>query len=215
MIIFANGELNHAAAVLDTLRPGDVLIAADGGARQCLELNLIPDTVIGDFDSLTEKEQAALKAAGSKLIRHPRDKDETDLELALRIAGWLKPDDVLVFGALGARWDMTVSNLLLLTHPDFAFTSISLLDGPQEISLLRGGQSLSLQGQSGDTLSLIPLHGDAHGISTHGLKYPLTDETLRFGATRGVSNVFLAEQSSVKLNDGLLLCVVIHRTGDW
>ncbi len=87
---------------------------------------------------------------------------------------------------------------------------IRLLDGSQEVFLLRCGESAEVTGSPGDTVSLIPLGGDAQGVTTSGLEYPLTGETLAFGATRGVSNVLLGESATVHLESGLLLCVVIH-----
>ena len=84
----------------------------------------------------------------------------------------------------------------------------------QEIRLIRGGETLKVYGRAGDTVSLIPLCGDAHGVTTEGLEYPLHSETLLFGATRGISNVLLGEMAAVTLEEGLLLCVVIHGTKD-
>ena len=80
--------------------------------------------------------------------------------------------------------------------------------------LARSGSRLALHGQPGDTVSLIPLGGEAHGITTHGLEYPLQQETLRFGTTRGVSNVLLGDSATIQLQQGMLLCVVIHQHAD-
>jgi thiamine pyrophosphokinase len=209
-IIFANGELNHPESVRLALQPGDVLIAADGGARLCRQLGLAPSILIGDFDSLDEDDLAYYQSAGTEIIRHPRRKDFTDLELALRHAHSLGVKEALVFAALGKRWDQTLANLLLPATADLAGMTIRLADGFQEIMLLRGPGQLILQGQPGDTVSLIPLGGDAYGVSTDQLEYPLFGETLFFGATRGLSNVLLAEIAEVRLRLGLLLCVVIH-----
>ncbi len=210
-IIFANGLLNDADAVRAALAPDDVLIAADGGARHCRALGLTPAVVIGDFDSLDGADLARLEAAGVRVIRHPARKDFTDLELALQHAAALGAEEVLIFAALGARWDQTLANLLLPAAPGFERVRIRLIDGPQEMMLLRGGGSLELTGAPGDTVSLIPLGGDAHGVTTHGLEYPLSAGDLQFGATRGVSNVLLGEKAAVQVKDGLLLCILIHQ----
>ncbi|MBU1660849.1 MAG: thiamine diphosphokinase, partial [Chloroflexi bacterium] len=207
-LIFANGVLDHLPI---EIQPDDFIIAADGGARHCLALGLIPAMVVGDFDSLTADELTSLEAAGAELIRHPARKDETDLELALLQAIELGASEVVILGALGARWDMTLANLLLLAHPNLRHPHIRVLAGHQEITLLRAGETVELRGQPGDTVSLIPLRGDARGITTEGLEYPLDRGGLKFGATRGISNVLLRQRASVTLEDGLLLCVVIHR----
>jgi len=213
-VIFANGILNDPRQTLAALQPGDTLIAADGGARHCMELGLTPAVVIGDFDSLSDEELARLEADGAQVVRYPARKDFTDLELALQHAVTLGAEEILIFAALGARWDQTLANLLLPAAPGMEMVRIRLLDGPQEIILLRAGEAHFLDGQAGDTVSLVPLGGHAHGITTTGLEYPLTDGTLYFGATRGISNVMLGEQATVRLESGLLLCTIIHERED-
>jgi thiamine pyrophosphokinase len=209
-VIFANGLLGNPEAARRSVHPGDILIAADGGARHCVSLGLTPNYLVGDFDSLTEAELEELRRMGTTVHRHPARKDFTDLELALHFARDLGVDEILVLGALGARWDQTLANLLLPAAEAFSGTHIRLLDGAQEVFLLRSGESSEVTGSPGDTVSLIPLCGDAQGVTTDGLEYPLTAETLIFGATRGVSNVLLGKIASVNLESGLLLCVVIH-----
>ncbi len=214
-VIFANGVLASQAAARAAISTGDIIIAADGGARYCRLLGLTPDYIIGDFDSLAAQELETFQADGSQVIRHPARKDYTDLELSVRHARLLGADEIIVLGALGARWDQTLANLLLPAADDFAGAQVRLLDGNQEVVLLRGGDRLTVYGAAGDTLSLIPLAGDAVGIRTTGLEYPLAGETLAFGSTRGISNTLLAESAAIELEAGLLLCVIIHLGPDW
>ena len=210
VIIFANGEIAHKAPVLDTIQDGDFTIAADGGARHCLRLGLFPKLVIGDLDSLLEEQIQTLEQNGTIFERHPPHKNETDLELALFKASQLDPEEIIIFGALGARWDMSVANLLLLAHPDLISRSIRIIEGLQELFIVQGGQVKEIKAGLGDTVSLIPLMGDAIGISTSGLEYPLENETLRYGATRGISNVMRANIARIALEAGLLLVVLIR-----
>jgi thiamine pyrophosphokinase len=207
-IIFANGELNHLPI---DIRSDDCLIAVDGGAWHCLRLGLTPDIVLGDFDSFPEQERADLAFSGSEVISYPKRKDEIDLELALILAIERGAAEVLIYAALGARWDMTMANILLLAHPKLGGADIRIMDGPQEIRLIRAGEQVTLKGQPGDTVSLIPMQRDAHGITTTGLEYPINRGTLRFGKTQGVSNLLVETQGSVTLEDGSLLCVLIHQ----
>lgn len=203
-ILVANGWLNQTIQ----LQPGDLLIAADGGAIHCLELGLRPDYVVGDMDSLDETHLEALQAQGAQIIRYPTRKDYTDLELAVQHALKLGADEITIMAALGARWDQTIANLLLPAA--LPSVRISLVDGRQEISLLHAGQSFELRGIPGDTVSLIPLTDQVKGIKTHNLEYPLNDENLYLGSTRGVSNVLLAENAAISFKEGLLLCITIH-----
>ncbi len=173
-------------------------------------LRLLPQAAIGDFDSLDAGGLKALQQAGVKVSRFPMKKDQTDLELALQYVQSLGAKDVLLLGALGNRWDQTLANLLLPAAAAFADLRIRLVDGNQEMILVRSGQTHQFNGRAGDTLSLIPLAGDAAGITTQGLEFPLMDETLFFGSTRGVSNVLLGDRASIELKEGMLLCVLIH-----
>lgn len=209
VIIFANGDFSSPQAIL----PGDVLIAADGGARHLMELGLTPGWVIGDMDSLTIPERVALEDAGATLITYPTRKDETDLELALQKARGFQPDEIVIYAALGARWDMTFANLLLLAHPVLSEFNTRLIDGKQALRVLQKHQTMQIDGLPGDTVSLIPLRGDAVGVSTHGLEYALADDKLVFGAARGVSNILCGTQASITLRAGLLLVVHIRQDG--
>lgn len=213
-VIFASGRLSHPDLDREHLRPDDWLIAADGGARHCQALALTPATIIGDFDSLAPDELREYERAGVEIISHPTRKDETDLELALRHALRREAGEVLILGGLGQRWDQSLANLLLAGASGLESLHLRLIDGPQEVLPLRGGQSIELKGRPGDTVSLIPLAGDALGVTTRGLEYPLSDSRLPFGATLGVSNVLTADSAHVSLAEGLLLCMIIHRDSD-
>jgi thiamine pyrophosphokinase len=204
VVIFANGGLAQPVRV----RQDDLIIAADGGALHCLKLGLRPAYVIGDLDSLTPEAIDQLETMGAQIIEFPKRKDFTDLELALQHARSFQPEDVLIYGALGARWDQSAANLLLpAAYPELP---IRLVDGQQEIFYIRAGASHSIEGSPGDTVSLVPLGGAAQGITTHNLEYPLDDELLLFGSTRGVSNTLIESPAVVSLKMGLLLCIIIH-----
>jgi len=213
-VIFANGELSQPENVLCLLHPNDLLVAADGGGKHCAALGLQPHLLVGDMDSLDPAIAARFEAAGSEVVRYPTHKDYTDLELALQQALERGAGEIIVLAALGRRWDQTLANLLLPASEAFEHISIRLIDGCQEIQLLRPGKWLELHGQPGDTLSLLPLLGTACGISTQGLEYPLKDENLEFGSTRGVSNVLLDATPRIYLRQGLLVSVLIHGSVD-
>ena len=210
-IIIANGELRDAEEARSLVRTGDLVIAADGGGYHCRKLGITPDILIGDFDSIAPKELDAWAHQGVQIIRHPARKNYTDLELALRHACDQGADEILVLAALGLRWDHTLANLLLPVSSELQGCTITLLDGKQEIRLLKGGETLNVRGNPGDTLSLIPLNGDVQGVSTDKLEYPLKSETLHFGSTRGVSNVLIQNSATVKLEQGWLVCILIHQ----
>ena len=211
VLLLANGELNHGVMVDRLLESLDSprVICADGGALHARALGLEPDTIIGDLDSLSADEVARFKAAGAKIIQHPVEKDETDLELALRHCLRIGAEAIHILGALGGRVDQTLANILLLALPDFREMRIEILDGDQSLRLLPPGRR-QIVGARGDTISLIPIAA-AEGITTRGLQYPLKDETLPLGPARGISNVMLSDKADLSFRSGLLL--LIHTSG--
>lgn len=207
-LIFVNGDANDGPMVQRVLAEAQNawVIAADGGARQAAHFGLKPQTVIGDMDSLSAAEISALEAGGASIHRYPEEKDETDLELALLKAAQGGANWIRVVAAVGDRLDQTLSNVYLLALPALQDVDVKLVAGNQEAWLLRSGNNV-IQGASGDTLSLLPLSGAAHGVRTENLYYPLRGETLVFGPARGISNVLQTAEAHVWIDSGILLAV--------
>jgi thiamine pyrophosphokinase len=183
----------------------DLVLCVDGGANNALALGFEPQVVIGDMDSIEMSVRERLQQAGCRFVEYPSRKDETDSELAVRYALSQGATELVMLGALGGRVDHTLANVMLLTLPELEGVKARLVEGDQEVFLIRN--EVVIEGQPGDTLSLLPLSGDAVGIYTEGLEYPLHNGTLKFGAARGVSNVLTASQARVRVGRGLLLAV--------
>lgn len=209
VVIFANGDMANINIVHRYAESADLIICADGGANYADAVDVRPDVLIGDMDSIAPELSAQLETQDVKFIPHPTNKDETDLELALLYAAEQGATQITILGALGRRIDHELGNLLLLAHPRLEDLDIRIASSDQEISLIR--RTKVFDGAIGDLLSLLPIGGDASGITTKGLEYPLCDETLCFGPARGISNVFTATQPSVHIQSGLLLAVHTHR----
>ena len=210
VVIIANGVPPDEATVRRWLQPDDDsthvrLICADGGARIALALGLTPEVVVGDLDSLDETAQARLKAMGCRFVVYPAAKDWTDLELALKLALQESATEIVILGALGGRLDQELANILLLLLPEVEGVPTRIVDERQEMFVAR--DQAEIVGQPGDVVSLIPLGGDAEGIVTEGLLYPLRDEPLLSGPARGVSNVMDGPKARVTLRSGALLIV--------
>jgi thiamine pyrophosphokinase len=207
VVIFAGGTYQPGTASQKALAEADMLIAADSGAATALRLGYVPAYIVGDFDSLDTLLVEQARASGSRIISAAVEKDETDTELAVQLAIEQGATQITLLGALGGeRFDHAIANVFLLAG--FDTVPIRIIDGTSTCWLLRSPGHITIHGQSGDLLSLLPLTGDATGIRTQGLYYPLHGETLRFGKPRGVSNTLIAERAEVWLESGLLL--VIH-----
>lgn len=206
-VIFANGELPAPQAVLEWIDTDDLLIAADGGSRHAFSLGLKPQVIIGDLDSITAEAKMMAKQQGAGIMGYPRDKNETDLELALEYAIQQGCTSIRIIAALGGRLDQTLGNLALLTDPAWQYLDIRLDDGVEEAWFIR--KHATIHGTAGDTVSLLPWGCTAVGVTTTGLKWALNGETLHPHKTRGISNEILAGTATVSIGSGLLLCV--HR----
>lgn len=211
VLVFANGNLEEGDWVQPYLVTAPMVIAADGGSRHLWRLGHLPDVVIGDLDSLPQHIGEWLQKSGVALIQYPEEKDETDLELALLYAVAHTDELIKVFAAAGGRLDQTLANIQLLAHPDLIDQRIELVTAHERAWLVTA--ETEIVGETGDSVSLIPLGGNVRVDRTCGLQWPLTDETLAFGPARGVSNKMKSGLATVTLISGTLLC--IHTRKAW
>lgn len=217
-LILADGEAPSRGS-LDRAWPGwdadvGLVIAADGGARHAAALGVAIDAWVGDGDSIDADAMAALESSGVPILRSSPHKDESDTELAVREAIARGATGLVVVGALGGeRVDHALANIGLLAMAELGDRPASLLDARSRISLIRapaaGGEPVvrPLPGRIGDLVSLLPLGDGVAGVTTRGLRYPLSDEPLPAGPARGLSNVRDREDAAVEVRAGLLLVV--------
>jgi thiamine pyrophosphokinase len=218
-IIVANGDVpSRLDQLLELAVPDEdgppLVIAADGGARKAAAIGLSPRIVIGDGDSLTEGDIARLRGQGIRVLLFPAEKDESDTELALREAVAAGARRIIVLGAFGGqRLDHSLANLALLALPEIEGRDVALTDGTTTIRLCGradGPGELHVKGAPGDLVSLFPLDATVEGIVTAGLRYPLHDEPLRLGPSRGLSNELVETEAHVATRRGRLVVVHIH-----
>ena len=216
-IVVADGDVPTRDA-LDAAWPGwadavDLVIAADGGLARARAIGLEPTLLVGDLDSIDPGALARAEADRLTIRRSPAAKDESDAELALLEALDAGAERITVLGAFGgSRLDHELANVWLLAHPAAARARVELLDDRSRATLIvapAGATPVTraLPGPIGGTVSLLPFAGDARGITTHGLAYPLRDEPLVSGPARGLSNVREAPDASVTLREGRLLVI--------
>ncbi|MSO58642.1 MAG: thiamine diphosphokinase [Thermoleophilia bacterium] len=189
----------------DAVPAGAPVVAADGGVETALAAGLAPTVCVGDFDSAAPALLERAEALGARIERHRADKDATDLELALETALALAPRRILVAGSAGGRLDHLLASLLLLASERWAAVSIDAILGPARAHVVRGARALDAS--PGETVTLLALHGPAHGVSTKGLAYTLADETLQPGSSRGVSNVVTASPIRIEVRVGVLIAL--------
>jgi len=210
-VIFANGIMNQWPMGFELSPGGDLIIAVDGGFKHCRQWNVRPHIIVGDMDSIDPSDLPAQGRGEIEVQRFPARKDETDLHLALQVAIDRNVGGIVILGALGARWDMTFSNVLILLAPFLRHVHVRILESHYEFFCLHGCQKIDLHEKPGHTVSLIPLAGPVKGIRLSGFEYTLENETLSVGTTRGISNLFKDENAEIEIKGGHLL-VVIDRT---
>ena len=206
--LFLNGTFSKSDCLPFEPSKEDLIVCADGGVRHAFQSGRIPDLVIGDFDSIHEEELKLLKEKEVELLRFPADKDETDMELAMEYLSQKGYGSVTLYAVLGGRIDHELANLTVAVA--FARKGVEVRFVANRLAgyVLHGPACLKLQGQIGETLSIIVVSPRAEGVNINGLKWPLKDAELSFGSARTLSNRFDEKSAQISLACGDLL--VMH-----
>jgi len=204
--LFSNGIIEAYDRLQPWFKRCGLVIAADGGTRHALAMGRAPDVVIGDLDSLDATMRGRLTEE-TRLLAYPRDKDQTDLELALAYAISQGAREIFLFGMLGGRLDQMLANVLLLTQPAWGAARLFLFGEREIAQLLRDGETAVLHGVPGQVVSLLPFYPVVTGVTTEGLAWPLRNADLSLGSTMGVSNEMASETARVWIRHGRLLVV--------
>lgn len=205
IMVVAGGDLERD--VIDELMPTiHFIIAADAGSERLLAWGIIPDVVVGDFDSSGPEVIQLLDQLGVTRESLPEAKNETDLHVALMKALDHNPQEIVIVGALGgARYDHMLANIGLMEWLAEHRVDAVMLNQTNRIRFLQGPGTCSLQNSTFTYVSLIPITRTVEGVMTEGLKYPLRSETLIRGQTRGISNELEEKEATVTIKRGKLL----------
>ena len=183
----------------------DLVIAADGGLRHTEKLGIVPDVVLGDFDSL------GFMPDGANVF--PVEKDDTDAMLAVRRGLSMGYREFLLYGSLdGPRLDHTVANFQTLQFLSDRGAFGCLVGLTTMAAVVKNG-TLSFPAGADGTVSVFCMGPDAHGVTLQGLYYPLENGTLTAGFPLGVSNHFTGEAARIRVEDGSLLVLWERKNG--
>lgn len=186
----------HGEEAVICPRPGDLVIAADGGYQALQNLGIKADLVVGDFDSLGFIPQK------ETIIRHPVMKDDTDTMLAVRLGLERSYRNFVITGAIGGRLDHTLANVqTLLFLAEHGATGILYGDGTVATTVQNGSVTLSGTG----IVSVFCFGPPATGVYERGMLYSLTDATVTSSFPIGVSNEFTSEPAHISVKDGTLV----------
>lgn len=186
------------------------LIAADKGMEFFMQAGILPDLVVGDFDSLSEEGKKYIRENGSlKVKRLKPEKDDSDTQSAVSHAVLEGAKNILILGATGSRLDHLMANIELLALGKELGVQISIMDANNYICLVRSGTVLKKKGQFGRFVSFFPLGGEVRGVTLAGFKYPLKNHCLRTsdsGLT--VSNEIKEDSAEVTFDSGTLMMIM-------
>ncbi len=181
-VIFANGPCASYEKALQVIPRCTLSIAADGGLYHCRNCDLVPDILIGDFDSIPVEMLEDYRRRQCTVFEFPVDKDATDLELAVNTAIERGSSAIHLFGVLGGRWDMSLANILLLSHEKYKKQKIIIYDTDTAIQIFHPGKYRFVE-RKDRRISFLPVSARVSGVSLTGFKYPLGDQQCdQFGA---------------------------------
>lgn len=185
------------------------VIAVDGGMNAAKKLEIIPDFCVGDFDSVDQDVYRYYQSVkGIRWEKHPPEKDETDTELAIRLAMETGAEEIHIFGATGTRLDHTFASMGLLEIPMRKKIRCWLIDGHNRITMIDSDTRIRKEDSFGKYLSLLPYSDRVTGVTLRGLKYPLENHTFTKGNSLGVSNEITGEQAEIFIESGKMLLIM-------
>ena len=203
--IFLGGHPpRHVAWIRHRLRNDSLVIAADSGWSHAVACGLTPHVLIGDMDSIAPDDLERARQSTADIVTFDHDKDFTDAELALAHAMSLNVTTITVISGGGDRFDHLLGVVHSLIPVAEAGIDIMMLCDDTTVEMLTGGKERTLTTREGDTISLVPLGGDAVGVTTTGLQWNLNGDDLSVRASRGVSNRAITTFVTIALVAGTL-----------
>ena len=213
-LIVSGGKIEDSFA-LEWLQENsyDLLIAADSGMEFLYRNQIMPDVIAGDFDSVGDEaylffvEGIDLQRKRPEIIHLNPIKDDTDTEFVIREAIRRGSTSITILGGTGTRLDHVLGNVYLLGIGLEYGVAIELVDANNRIRMIRDELMLEREMQFGKFVSVLPVDGDAVGVTLEGFKYPLEDATIKTFSSLGISNEIVKELAVVRVNEGVLLVI--------
>ena len=186
----------------------DRVIAVDRGLNAAWALGIVPDVIVGDFDSADPAALADFRRREHIVWEvHQPEKDDTDTELAIKRAAAMGAGYIVLLGATGGRLDHLLGNIHLLYPCLQRGVEACILDPGNKLYLIDGERRFKRREVWGTYISFLPLTEEVKGITLRGFKYPLTDKDIAIGTSMCISNELAADEAVITLQDGVLIVV--------
>lgn len=214
ILLFSGGtiELEFAREFIKDLDYNQI-IAIDKGLEAACLLELVPDYIVGDFDSVAQElidkysMGNVLKNKKPIVQKYSSVKDDTDTQIGIELALSLKPSQIVILGGIGTRMDHTLANIHLLRIPQEKKIDAYMIDSHNKIYLIDSSKEIWQSELYGSYYSLLPLTQKVMGLTLKGFRYPLEKATLEMGRSLGISNEIVAEQAAIELEQGILIAI--------
>jgi len=205
VLILTNGSIVNHECIKKVVPSADFVICADGGVKHLSKLELWPDLIVGDFDSVKKDELEFYIQKGVSIRKFSSEKDQTDTHIAVDSAIEAGATNVILLGALGSRFDHSYANIMLLYRLMKLGIKARIIDDYNHIIMLN--DFTVIEGEAGQVLSLLPFGGTARIVETHGLKYPIINRDLSLDDPYGVSNLFESSKVIIQVESGWILAI--------
>jgi thiamine pyrophosphokinase len=213
VIVVSGGEIHFSD--FSIIHSKDTIVAADYGVISLLKVGIRPDIAVGDFDTVGEEGLRKIREKGILVHSLSKQKSETDTHFALRIALQYQPHQIVILGALGGpRFDHMLANIGLLEWINNQRVAGVIIYKSNRIFLLSGPIEYTLYKDQYTYISIIPITSMIEGVTTEGLCYPLSDETLYRGFTQGISNEWIKETATLTIKKGKCLIIQSNDSND-
>lgn len=206
--IILNGEINNYDETKQIIlrEKYDYIIGADGGCNHLYKMGITPQYIIGDLDSINKELVDYYKSKNVLFKTYPSRKDETDSEICVYLAKELKAKKIDFYASLGGRIDHTLANIGLMHYVREMNMKPRIITSEEEVNIMKN-EEIILCGKKGDTISIIPIMGDANNITLKNLEYPLNNGKIGYLSSLGISNVMSEDECSIKIEDGYALII--------
>ena len=187
---------------------GQNIIVCDRGLEALYQLKIIPNHVVGDFDSVSPNVLTFYQNKPQVVFHtYNAEKDNTDTDIALKLAIKLKSSKITILGALGKRMDHAIANIHILKDALESEILCQILDEHNRIYLINKEMTLEKEKIYGKYVSLIPLTSTVEGLTLTGFKYPLNNYDLPVGTSLGISNEIIEDTAHIKMEKGILIVI--------
>lgn len=206
VIIVTGGNKPSKKLLNSYIKSGDLIIGADKGSEYLYDYEIIPNIILGDFDSISEEKLKKIEEKQVEIIKFPPEKDYTDTEIAIMEAIKRGADTIYLFGGLGTRADHSLGNIGLLLTTKNKGARLLIVDDHNKMYL--ADKNMSLNGSQGEIISFHALSDVVKGFEIRGAKYNLNSYDMHLLDPRAVCNEFIDTPINIKYESGELL--IIH-----